>query len=325
MNAGSIMERLSAFVKRVFKTSLEVFLEALRYSPNAQGYVAGSITELLLKRHLDSLGYETLRIREKWEGKKQHHGDFYFRKRDSESGWYIVEAKGVKSNSEKWHKLYNRDKLISLLYTHADKIRWLDHEKKKEEAIEIWIKRELPEFYGRYSEPLYDYEEVKNYTPPRNQRETPKSRAIQNLKRLSREEINERIEERIQYLNSKLRVLETHFVASAGSGGREIATPRKDEFHIVAVDIFLKYYKHYFLFANPRNLEGAEGYPDHLQQNYVIGFVFVENGVENLHCSEDWKPNFEDIATTLSGADAVKESEMQVDYRYMKEADNDAD
>jgi hypothetical protein len=79
----TIFERLTRFVQRVFKTNLETFLEAFKLSPNAQGYVSGSIAELLLKRALEDVyGYEVKRIREKWEGKKHpnHHGDFYFRK-----------------------------------------------------------------------------------------------------------------------------------------------------------------------------------------------------------------------------------------------------
>ncbi len=44
----SVFEKLQKFVKETFKTTLEIFLEALKLSPNAQGYVSGSITELLL-------------------------------------------------------------------------------------------------------------------------------------------------------------------------------------------------------------------------------------------------------------------------------------
>jgi hypothetical protein len=115
----TIFERLTNFVHRVFKTNLEIFLEALKHSPNAQGYVSGSITELLLKKKLEEeYGFEVKRIREKWEGRKHpnHHGDFYFRKPESNL-WYVVESKGVKSNSEKWHKLYSLhilEKLIGL-------------------------------------------------------------------------------------------------------------------------------------------------------------------------------------------------------------------
>ena len=98
----SIFEKLKRFIQRVFKTSVDIFLEALKLSPNAQGYVLGSITELLLKKELEEHGFELKRIKEKWEGKKHpnHHGDFYFRKPGS-SNWFVLESKGVKSNSEK--------------------------------------------------------------------------------------------------------------------------------------------------------------------------------------------------------------------------------
>jgi len=79
----NIYEKIKSFVERVFKTTLEIFLEVLKLSPNAQGYVSGSIIELLLKKKLEEeYGFEVKRIKEKWEGKKnlQHHGDFYIRK-----------------------------------------------------------------------------------------------------------------------------------------------------------------------------------------------------------------------------------------------------
>jgi hypothetical protein len=108
----NVFNKLEIFIKKVFKTSVEIFFEALKLSPNAQGYVSGSITELLLKQHLEHKGFTVKRIREKWEGRKHanHHGDFYFQYKDGP--WFVLESKGVKSNSEKWHKLYNIDKLI---------------------------------------------------------------------------------------------------------------------------------------------------------------------------------------------------------------------
>jgi len=74
----NIIQKLEEFVLKTFKTTLEIFLEAIRMSPNAQGYVNGSITELLLKQHLESLDFEVKRIKETWEGKKHpnHHSDF---------------------------------------------------------------------------------------------------------------------------------------------------------------------------------------------------------------------------------------------------------
>lgn len=125
----SIFQKLEKFVKDVFKTSLEIFFEALRLSPSARGYVGGSITELLLKKRLEDMGFEVNRIREKWEGDKHpnHHGDFCFRKAGGE--WYVLESKGVKSNSEKWHKLYNGERLVKFLYDQSDKVSWIDSTK----------------------------------------------------------------------------------------------------------------------------------------------------------------------------------------------------
>jgi hypothetical protein len=61
----TILEKLDKFVSEVFKTTLDIFLEAIKLSPNAQGYVSGSITELLLKKKLEESKYEVKRIREK--------------------------------------------------------------------------------------------------------------------------------------------------------------------------------------------------------------------------------------------------------------------
>lgn len=151
-----IFGKFANFVQRVFKTTVEIFLEALRYSPNAQGYVSGSITELLLKRKLEEeYRFEVKRIREKWEGRKhsRHHGDFYFRKPNSEL-WYVIESKGVKSNSEKWHRLYNFDNLKNFLLTHSDKIPWIDHCLNIEQQIINWIYANLPMFREVYSSNL---------------------------------------------------------------------------------------------------------------------------------------------------------------------------
>lgn len=313
----TILERLTHFVQRVFKTNLEIFLEALKLSPNAQGYVSGSITELLLKKKLEKeYGFEVKRIREKWEGRKlsNHHGDFYFR-RPEDNLWFVMESKGVKSNSEKWHKLYNFDNLKRFLLTHSDKIDWIDDSENVEGQIVDWIYRELPKFKDEYSTNLYEYEEIQNYNP---QRETAKSRAIAGLRDLSRDEINALVERRLHYVMSKIRVLETHFVSGkSASSERTQATPRKDEFNIVSIDIFLRYPEHKFLFANPRHLESSGDDPNHLQQNYVMGFVFAgQAGEETINITEDWYENLEDVYVTLTVEDSIDEDEMQIDNRY---------
>lgn len=315
----TIFERITRFVDTVFKTTLEIFLEALKLSPNAQGYVSGSITELLLKKTLEEeYGFEVVRVLEKWEGKKhpQHHGDFYFRTPDSQI-WYVVESKGIKSNSEKWHKLYNYQNLKKFLFSHADKLPWIDEENENtEEQVVAWIKENLPDFRDKYASKLYEFGEIESYQAPKKQ--TDKSLSIEKLQGYSREEINGMIDERLAYLQTKMRVLETHFVSgTSGSSQRTQATPRKDEFNAISIDIFLNYHEHKFLYANPKNLESSGSDENHLQQNYVMGFVFINDlGEDVLFVTDEWYEDFNDVFSTLNSEDSVVEEDMQIDYRY---------
>lgn len=57
-----------------------------------------------------------------------------------------MESKGVKSNAEKWHKLYNYDHLVKFLYDHSDKIHWIDRSREIEPQIITWINDHLPKF-----------------------------------------------------------------------------------------------------------------------------------------------------------------------------------
>jgi hypothetical protein len=118
---------------------------------------------------------------------------------------------------------------------------------------------------------------------------------------------------------SKVRVLETHFVSgTSGVSERTQATPRKDEFNVIAIDIVLRYPEHKFLFANPQNLESSGDDPNHLQQNYIMGFVFTDNqGNPTLTITDDWCENLNDVYDTLAPEDAINENDMQIDNRYM--------
>lgn len=233
MSQANILDRLARFVREVFKTNLEIFLEALKLSPNAQGYVGGSITELLLKQKLEQeYGLEVKRIREKWEGRKhpQHHGDLYFRQPNG--CWFVMESKGVKSNSEKWHKLYNYAGLKKFLILHADKIAWIKPQEPVESQIIEWIQANLPKFQNEYASNLYEYEDVKKYLQAFPRRETERSRAIHRLKNFTRDELDRQIAERLAYVMTQVKVLETHFVSgTSGVSQRTLATPRKDEFN----------------------------------------------------------------------------------------------
>jgi hypothetical protein len=312
----SIFLKLEAFVKKTFKTTLEIFLEAIRMSPNAQGYVSGSITELLLKQHLEGLGYEVKRIKEKWEGKKHanHHGDFYFRKNGSNS-WFVLESKGVKSNTEDWNKLYNLPRLKKMLFDYNEIIHWLDRGKEIEPQIDEWITTNLPELVG--ASVLYTYEEIHDYLNNPPKKETAKMIAMQALSEYSREEIDTMIKDRLKYVMSKVMVLDTHFVSgTSGASERTQATPRKDEFNIISINIVLRYNEHKFLFANPKQLDSSGKDANHLQQNYIMGFVFSKpDGSLKLDLTDEWYEHFSEVCETLALTDAIAESDMQIDNR----------
>ena len=98
---------LEQVCQKHFGVRPEAFVEALQMSPNARGYILGSISEMLLRQHLKRLGYSIHRIKEKWVGKKHHHGDLNVS--DDSKRWFVVESKGLKSNSERWHKIADVD------------------------------------------------------------------------------------------------------------------------------------------------------------------------------------------------------------------------
>mgnify|MGYP000312398631 FL=1 len=202
------------------------------------------------------------------------------------------------------------------MITHADKIPWIDTNRNIEEQVIDWIHENLPKFQNEYLYNLYEYEEVQKYV---TKRKTKKAEAIDRLRSYTRDQISNMIEERLNYVMSKVKVLETHFVSGrSGVSERTQATPRKDEFNIIAIDIVLRYPEHKFLFANPQNLESSGDDPNHLQQNYVMGFVFIdEQGEPTLHISEDWYEDLNEVYNTLDPKDAVNEDDMQVDNRYM--------
>lgn len=321
----TIFQRLEKFVKDIFKTTVEIFFEALQLSPNAQGYVSGSITELLLKQCLENHGLEVKRIREKWEGKKHpnHHGDFYYKCKckigecSHADKWFVLESKGVKSNSEKWHKLYNYERLLKFLFDHSEKINWINQDEDVEPQIVTWLDIHLPKFKTDYANTLYTYEEVQDYLKSGSTRKTKKSEAIDLLRDNSREEINKMIDDRLAYVMSKVKVLETHFVSgTSGVSDRTQATPRRDEFNLISIDIFFRHSAHKFLFANPKQLDASGADANHLQQNYIMGFVFTQlDGTLKLNLTEDWYENFWDAFFSVNIEDAVNELDMQEDIR----------
>jgi hypothetical protein len=251
---------------REFGVDAVQVVQALLLSPNARGYVLGSLTEILLKAHLEARGYKALRIKEKWAGTKLHHGDLYVTK--NESDWYVLESKGLKSNSERWLRISDID--------------------PSPEGLRAWFARKRDQEF----KPWWD-----GLTAERQN-------AIADSGRFA-----------------EAKVLYTHFVSGRGGNTRRvIATPRKDEFHAVAIDLFLRTDRHEFAFAAPSQLASARRHSDHLKQNYLIDIV-VPNVDVGPTLRAPWTWDFDELFSRFTNP--VAREDMQVDERQpgAREAD----
>ena len=244
--------------KKQFGTSAPDVVQSLLLSPNARGYILGSLSELLLARYLMDQGFVVKRIKEKWVGDKLHHGDFYVSR--DEKKWYVIESKGLKSNSERWHKLNAID--------------------PSREGVQRWFQKK------RAGEFLRWWESIDG-----NRRERILSAGTFN----------------------RSKIFETHFVSGTGGrAGREIATPRSDEFHIVALDLHLRTGLHEWAFAAAKSLEPTESHAEHLKQNYLIDIVVPDVDTKPT-LTGPWTADFAKLFSTLT--DPVNMDDMQVDLR----------
>lgn len=289
------MENITNYINHKFGISVDTFLEVLKMSPGAEGYLLGSIGELLFKEYIESLGYEALRIKEKPEGgykakSADARGDFYIRKNDSKQDkWYVVECKGVKSNSEKRNGLIkqlsciktltkhsvNREKHITSIYKSGENAY-----SKSKEKWEKKNKGKFPEFRWSKSNP---------------------GAGIPNLSGLwdSKEDIEEWLvsfpkdsfsEDAYWNLTAPIRLLQTHMPSTRIDSFTKIKStgPLVTEFNILCVDLFLKTGKHEFVFANSENLNPQGKSPNHLQQNYTIDILTVKDNYKRHPLLKPW-------------------------------------
>ena len=309
------MSALSDYIKSKFAIGEDIFLQALRLSPNARGYISGAISEFLLRDFITSKGYEIMRIKEKWEGDKHpnHHGDFYVRKKGTKD-WFVLESKGVKSNSEKWHKLFNKDNLISFLAKHIKRTPF-----KSEREIIRFVSENLKLFEKEYGSNFYTLNDVRKYKEA--SRTTQKGEDMKLLRTLSQGELERALNKRLAYVMQFVRVLETHLVSGGSKKSeRTQATPRSDDFHLLALDLYLRTEKHQFIFANPKLLTPSSSDKNHLHQNYIVD-VLVKTVKEEPKPVAPWTNNFDEVFATLKRP--VNEKDMQVDERNGEDVDID--
>ncbi|NLX01351.1 MAG: hypothetical protein GXY40_02350 [Syntrophomonadaceae bacterium] len=269
---------INDFIYNRFGVSVDVFMEALRHSPGSVGGIAGAISEILLKIELEKNGYEALRIKEKPAGgndakAKDAKGDFFIRKQDISDNWYVLECKGLKTNSEfRGGKLSTKKSVYNFL----GRLAFPESNEK------IYNKG-----YATYLKAKAKYEKNnKDKTfPPFNwdiNYPGPNSVTLSGIWQ-TKSELKEWVysqddllftEESYRKQQGIIVVLETHKPnIRVSPSGIEQTAPLVADFSILAVDLFFRTGKHEFVFMNPETISHSPSSPEHLYQNYIIDVI----------------------------------------------------
>lgn len=295
------MENLNDYINRKYGVNEKTYLEVLKMSPGAEGYLLGSVGELLFKECVEKLGFEALRIKEKPEGgnnakSEDARGDFYIRKKNSKKDeWFVVECKGVKSNSEKRSGLTKKSSCINTLFKHSvERNKQLvsiynSGEKAYKKTKEEWEKKNKGKFPKFSWNKLNPGPGIPNLT---GLWKTKKEIEIW-INSFDDEMFNE---DSFWNLTAPIRLLQTHMPSTRIDPITNIKStgPLVSEFNILAVDLFLKTGKHEFVFVNASELNHQGKSPNHLQQNYTIDILTAKDNYKRHKLLKPWYDNIED-------------------------------
>ncbi len=316
------METIEQYINRKFGVDSDKFVEVMKMSPGAEGYIHGSLSELLFKDFIESLGFEAYRIKEKPEGgynakSDDARGDFYIRKKgNTKDEWYVVENKGIKTNTEKHlFSLDTKDKLFRhlkglafpkkdyLKKTYEKGLKTYTKAKEKWEAKNVG--RSFPDFRWDKSTPGARAFNLIGYWKD----ETALRKWVDSLdeSKLTTE----------SYLNLEgpIKMLATHAPSNrtAPYTGVKQAAPLVTEFNIMCVDLFQRIGEHKFVFMNPNNISHSPTSPEHLYQNYHIDYI-IPGVKDNLNINHPW---YEDIEECIKQTKPIprKIDKSQLDLR----------
>ena len=294
------MEKLSEYIQATFKVDESKFLEILKTNPNARQNIHGILGEMLFKNYAESLGFKVLRIKEKPEGgynakSEDARGDFYIRKRDTrENKWFVVECKGVKSNSEKRISLTKKKSCINFLLKHSfDRKKHLNSiyhsgEKTYLKSKGSWENNNPGEF------PSFRWDK---HNPGSG---IPDLNGIWNSKIEIKEwldsfNLSSFHEDAYWDLTAPIRLLQSHMPSTRTDPKTKIKStgPLVSEFNILCVDLFLKTGKHEFVFANSSKLNHQAQSPNHLQQNYTLDILIQKEDYRRHKLLKPWFSNLE--------------------------------
>lgn len=314
------MNTFEEYIEKYFGVDRDVFFKALDASPSAKGYIAGAISEVILKDYLEGKGFEVLRIKEKPSGgnnakSADARGDFYIRNKGSDiDEWLVVESKGLKSNSEfRGGKLDSKVKLFKFLQRRAFPPLNSEIHKKG---------------YNTYLKAKTGWEKKnsgKKFPPFLWNTEFPGPEAC-NLKGVWKNEKDLKswvesqpedsfLEEAYRELKGPIAILETHQPSKrvAPITGIDQAAPLVVDFNIMTVDLFLRTGKHEFVFMNANEISHSPSSPEHLYQNYIVD-ILVKEKKDSLKISPPW---YDDILECITKTQPVvrKLDESQLDTR----------
>lgn len=273
---------IKEFIANQFGVDELTFLEALKSSPSAQGYIAGAISEVLLKDYLVNKGYEVVRIKEKPSGGNlaksfEARGDFYIRQKGNKKDeWLVVESKGLKSNSEfRGSKLDSPEKVFNFIngrVFNAAKTKKTIYDKGYAtylKAKTAWERsnprKHFPKFnWDKYNPGPECYSLKKIW---KDEKELEKW-----VKSLDKKDFTE---EAYRKIDGAIAILETHSPSYRVGikTGIDQAAPLIYDFNIMGVDLFLRTGKHEFVFMNAEHISHSPTSPEHLYQNYTIDIL----------------------------------------------------
>lgn len=313
------------WLKKQFDVELDEIVKALKLSPSAQGYIHGALSEILLISYLEDKDYEVFRIKEKPAGgfdekKPGYKGDFLIKK-ENDDKYYVVECKGLKTNSEFRSAKTSED----------------DHQKKltKNQAFNELKKFINPDKKSIYNKGLNKYLATKNdweskhpgktfpsfkwnknYPGPDNADISKYFSNTNELKKFINDSSDEKLTEKaFREKNALYKILQTHEPSDRTDleTGIHQAAPLVSDFSMMAVDLFQRTGKHEFVFMNPDLISHSPTSPNHLYQNYIID-VLIPGVKDELDIKEPW---FDDIDKCIEKTNpkTVEYDSSQIDYR----------
>ncbi len=308
-----------------FHVEPNIIIEALKRSPSAQGYIHGAISEILLVEYLKNMNYDVQRIKEKPAGgfdekKKGYKGDFLIKKQDSNI-YYVVECKGLKTNSEfraaktdetDHVKKLTKEQAFNTLkkYINVDK----NHIYKKGYNTYLKSKKQWEAKNPGKMFPPFRWSH--NFPGPDTADLTPYFSTKSKLKFFIDNCDDSLLHETAFRENKGLyKILQTHQPSTRidDETGISSAAPLISDFSIMAVDLFQRTGKHEFVFMNPNEISHSPSSPNHIYQNYIID-ILISGVKDELIIKRPWFSNINDCIK-ITNPKTVEYDSSQIDYR----------